>query len=106
MKPIGWRIYYGDGTVVDSRSMDWDDAPSDDVQVVVVFMDATYSNHGQIRNYRQILHTYDYFWKLDDEFGCSQAYGVPERAQIKEGRMTTKENFLAIYNRANNDYRL
>ncbi len=105
MNIIGWRIYYGDGTVSDSRMTSWDKSPGENVQVVVVFYDVTYVNHGDTRNFRQVLHTYDYFWKLGDQFGCDQAPSVPLGAQVKEGRMTTNENFRALYNRANNDYR-
>jgi hypothetical protein len=32
-----WRIYYGDGSHVCSEDTDWEDAPSDNVQVVLAF---------------------------------------------------------------------
>lgn len=31
---IGWRIYYGDGSVFTSADGSWDDAPSEDVQIL------------------------------------------------------------------------
>jgi len=35
--PLFWRIYYGDGSHVRSEDLQWDEAPSDNVQAVLVF---------------------------------------------------------------------
>ena len=34
---IGWRIWYGDGTVADSRRVSWADAPVEGVQVIAMY---------------------------------------------------------------------
>lgn len=39
MQPVGWRIYYTDGSKVDSAQSIWAAAPGTNVQAVLVFMD-------------------------------------------------------------------
>jgi hypothetical protein len=42
MRVVGWRLYYGDGRVVSSRDTSWTDAPADDPQVAVAYLDGAY----------------------------------------------------------------
>lgn len=100
---VGWRLYYGDGSTIDSRASDWESAPCEDVQVLVAF-------HGGVdkrgRPLREMYHgspgnAGDYYW----QFGAGTARDVPEDADVKYGKMMPeRSDFLAIYNRALGDY--
>lgn len=100
---VGWRLYYGDGTTIDSRERDWETAPREDVQVLVAFHDSK-DKHG--RPLREMYHgapgnAGDYYW----QFGAGTANDVPDGAAVKYGSMMErKEEWLVLYNRALSDY--
>jgi hypothetical protein len=104
---IGWKLYYGDGLVVSSLQSSWADAPSDNIQLLIVFYAETYKIHrdGQwhVENYVDRYHGYDYYWKLGDQFGNTQAREVPFGAEVKLGREVDQPEWRAIYNRALQD---
>lgn len=103
MEPDGWRLYYADGSTVDSTQMNWEDAPRESVQVLIVF-------HSEKDKYsrplREMYHgspgnAGDYYW----QFGAGTANDVPDDAAVKYGSMMErKEEWLALYSRALNDY--
>lgn len=103
MEVDGWRLYYADGSTVDSRASSWADAPRGGVQVLVVFYDEL-DSHG--RPYRGLFHgspgnAGDYYW----QFGAGTAADVPAGAVVKDGlMMDPKADWLAVYNRALGDY--
>jgi hypothetical protein len=70
---IGWKLYYGDGTVVSSLQRSWAEAPSDNVQVLIVYFAETYKiwrdDHEDEENYRDMYFGYDYFWQFGNEIG-------------------------------------
>src|SRR5438094_10424067 len=104
---IGWKLYYGDGTTVSSPQSSWAEAPSDNIQLLIVFYAETYKIHRNgewhEENYVDRYHNYDYYWKLGDQYGNSQAAEVPEGAEVKLGREIEKEQWMAIDNRALQD---
>ena len=101
----GWRIYYGDGTVADSRSTDWEESPNDNVQVVVVFYNETYKTwiDDELKEYPyRVLYTRaDYYWK----WGAGSAIdaNAANAPDVKLGKELEKEDWRAVYDRANDD---
>jgi len=104
---LGFRIYYGDGFVATGRvRRDWEAAPLEDVQVVLIFYNRTYScwcdEKLETFNYVEQLHGFEYYWfSLTAGYGGAPRDPVPVDATIKHGR--TSENFREIYNRALQD---
>src|SRR5438046_10595703 len=98
---IGWKLYYGTGAVVSSQDDAWAVAPSDNVQLLIVFYAETYAIHRDDawheENYVDRYHGYDYFWKLGEQYGNSQAAEVPEGAEVKLGRELPQEEWRALY---------
>lgn len=103
MEVVGWRLYYADGSTVDSKQSSWEDAPQGGIEVLVVFYEGQ-DKHG--RPLRGLFHgspgnAGDYYW----QFGAGTAKDVPPGADVKDGlMMVEKADFLAIYNRALGDY--
>lgn len=55
----GWRVWYADGAVYDSRSSAWEDLPELGVVVVVVYH-AAFTAGGT--RYRKMLDGGDWYW--------------------------------------------
>ena len=107
---IGWKLYYGDGSVVSSKEKEWTDAPSENVQVLIVYFAETYEiwrdtngdgvgDQLETENYRDMYFGYDYFW----QFGNGQSAQVPENAEVKLGKELEQSEWRAIYNQALED---
>jgi len=79
---LGWRIYYGNGAVIDSRTTAWEDCPDDDVQVIVQFFDPPYRN---------LYSGNDYFWQW------GQGMTSPGTPDVKLGKLMEDDAFAAIY---------
>lgn len=119
MTPIGWRLWYADGTVVDSRTDTWASAPSTGVQVLAVYYAETYECwHGRperggqklVHNYRSIYHgakrQIDYYWiTLDGVAGAGSVDEIPVGAVVKEGTLIATDRFQDIVNAAQQEYR-
>ena len=111
MKLLGWRIYYGDGSVFSSLDGGWKEAPSENVQAVVVFYLETYSiphSDGSMRvfNYRKVLHSQEYYWlEPDGPVAGDAKIASAQRSAgtVKAGGLLTKELFRDIYDRARGD---
>ena len=93
---IGWRIFYDDHEPVSSKEMDWDDAPYDGVQVVMIYKDSTY---------RKILQGYDWYFSLEDGALVAANNDNPEVTKtryknpiLKRGRWSSK--YAEIVDRA------
>lgn len=56
---IGWRIWYADNSVLDSKTTAWTDLPSDGVQVVILYENW---NHSGGKPYRQVLSGADFYF--------------------------------------------
>ena len=117
-RPVtGWRIYYADGSTVDSTQSTWLLAPSLTVQCVVVFSDDQYNcfrpelgsaGEWRLENYRKVLYGHDYFWRDPsqgewDAFDGGNATETPPGVEVKTGSLLGEEEFLAIANRAMTD---
>lgn len=111
MQPIAWRIFYGNGDVWSSRDSSWEGAPSENVQVVVVYLDEDYlawRNREYVREpYCAWYQADDYYWRdpQTGTFGCGLAPDVPDALRrlpgvVKLGRALPEEQYWAIYNRA------
>jgi len=102
----GWKLYYGDGSVVSSRYSIWEDAVADDVQVLIVYFSETYKiwhgDHWDEESYRDMYFGKDYFWP----FGNGQASDVPSGVSVKLGRELPYGRWHEIYEAARKDVRL
>jgi hypothetical protein len=56
---IGWRIWYADNSVLDSKATAWADLPNNGVQVVILYENW---NHGGGKPYRQVLSGADFYF--------------------------------------------
>lgn len=81
-----WKIYYSDATIITPSQMNWEDAPTDGVIVVLLFFKSPHPAAPRAR-----LHGYDYYWKNGNVFGFSRS--KPEYAQgsIKKGVWVSDE---------------
>ena len=94
---IGWRAWYDDLSVFDSRETDWTALPSDGLQHIVLF---------QSDGRRQMMSSYDYYFRADGPDGVPIYAGNnddPEETkrryvnpEIKRGRWTTTERMHEI----------
>lgn len=71
MNVAGWRIYYADGSVVQSQDdVEWEVAPDEAVTAVIVFYKETFTEVKKGESvtlpYRHILQKEDYYWQLID----------------------------------------
>lgn len=125
LTPIGWRIWFGDGSVRDSRQATWEGVPSNDVQMVTVYFAETYQRSVQdgwtedgrpinqrmvTENYCEQLHGQDYYW-LDPSTQAIRAgsaadapSSLPPGAQ-KRGRSMPEAAWWSLYNRAKENVR-
>ena len=118
MRPIGWRLFYGNGKVVSSAESTWQDAPADDVQVVVEYYDEPWEGlglDGVMRRgvYIRELHggleqrkAADVYW-LDPASG-SLDHGAVAPSEIppelvKRGKTIDNARFWRIYERAHRE---
>jgi hypothetical protein len=123
MTPIGFKIWYTDGSTFTSRQGRWNAAPVADVAVVTIYFQETYrqwiqdgwSESGVPQNQRQVtknyceqLHTGDFYWLTMSgntiaTWGNGQAgqvpAGLPTNA-LKTGSLMLKEDWMALYNGA------
>src|SRR6266566_4632589 len=73
---IGWKLYYGDGTIVSSLQRSWPEAPSDNIQVLSVYFAETYRIHRDgewhKEHYRDMYFGKDLYWRRNyDDFRTS-----------------------------------
>jgi len=108
MTPIGWRLWYADGSVYDSRRHRWEDAPTHGVQVLAVYYAETYRcfhvEGWREHSYRTLYHgarqEADYYWRAGGSFGAGRAGEIPLGAAIKEGTLIANDLFAAVVNEA------
>lgn len=89
----GWRIWYTDGRVFSSDSVNWGDLPADGVLVVIVYYDEGDRKHFD--------HCEWYFHEPGTElFGTTdnleEAYLRYPDASFKRGRWTDLETFQTV----------
>ena len=123
MTPIGFKIWYADGTMFTSRQGRWAAAPVADVAVVTIYFQETYqqwiqdgwSESGVPINQRRVtkhyceqLHTGDFYWLTMSgntiaTWGTGQAgdvpVGLPANA-LKTGGLMPDEIWWPLYNGA------
>lgn len=97
---LKWRIYYGDGSCFDSSMGKPEDAPPVNVQVIL-------QPHKE--NGRQTIHLWDwYYWYKDYWYGAD-IWGLLDQllwnrvTAVKQGRMTTNEQYEEIMKKAISD---
>lgn len=71
---LGWCLYYSDGSIVHSDDSTWEDAPSEDVQVLEILHEAPY---------RTLFTGWD-------------VYDLPGSATVKYGRWMENTEFYAL----------
>lgn len=95
MRPVGWRAWYDNGVVYDSRTTQWRDLPTDGLQVVVLYMD---EEHSPGRPYRQIIMGMDYVWPSGNDYTGkegSQPAGV-NPGILKRGRWMSDSAYADV----------
>lgn len=93
---IYWRIYYGDYTNWSSSDGSWQDAPDDDVQIVVLWRMDTAT---------RMMSGADYYWcdpLHKDPFGRTNDHGETH-GDLKTGKWVSDEDFDTIRLIATND---
>jgi len=89
---VGWKIWYANGVVIDSRFNKWEDCPQLNVQIVKMFYRnsdgaiETNEHHGQE------------YYLLDD------LLEVPKT--IKIGKAMNGENYYKLLDNANDDIKI
>jgi len=63
MNVKGWRVWYGDGSVYDSKQATWEALPNDGIVYIVLYFKELIK-HSQLP-YRRELSGYDYYFKSD-----------------------------------------
>jgi len=106
---VGFRIWYGDGSVKSSQDGAWADLPSEGVQFVTFYLADTYQifvdTEWRTENYVEQFYSEDYYW-LDADGrphagGASevQPLGLPEGA-LKTGSTMFEETGTAFWDLA------
>lgn len=123
MTPIGFKIWYADGSTFTSRQGRWTAAPMADVAVVTIYFQETYDQWIQdgwtesgrpvnqrlvTKNYCEQLHTGDFYWLTMSgntiaTWGNGQAgdvpVGLPANA-LKTGTLMPDATWWPLYNGA------
>lgn len=115
MTVAGFKIYYGDGSIVSSKGavdlMDtWRQVPASNVCVVLIFFQETYTiwheDHYDVENYKQILALTDYY-AFDGQLGYAfDAPHVPPDlpdGAVKLGGLIEDGRFESLHQQANDD---
>src|SRR5215471_19998546 len=100
----GWRLYYGDNTTADSLHTTWQQAPSENVQILSVYFKETYNiwegDELKTYPYRQMFFYCDYYWP----FGAGNSHEAWAAAEVNEqpkrGQLIPDQDWRAIYNSA------
>jgi len=106
-KVIGWKVWYGDESVVTSRESSWEQAPDQDVQVVMLYFDW---KDSQGRPRRQIFSGCDYYfcdgnWTVPSNWADSFTDFSVVKGICKYGKwMKTEEEYEVVRQKAFNDY--
>lgn len=102
---VGFRIWYGDGSVKSNLDGAWADLPSQDVQFVTFYEARTYpiwiEDEWVTENYVEQFHSADYYWlDADGRPGAGGAddvtVGLPEGA-LKTGSTMFEETGVAFW---------
>jgi hypothetical protein len=115
MTPIGWRLYYDDGSTYSAKDGPWERAPATGVQIAVVYYQETYAcwmgppetGHLERYNYRDLIHGARYpgdvYWMVPDgtvHGGLVRDVPVECLATIKHGTYVSDKTFRDIWNLA------
>lgn len=96
----GWRAWYTEGRVFDSRETAWRDLPLEGVLVVAVYYDAFAADAVR---YRTLYDGDEYYWYADGGVHSSMSHpDVPDvpAERIKRGTEVADEEFAAVKDRA------
>jgi hypothetical protein len=86
MTIVGWRAWYADWSVYDSKKMDWADLPDSGVVIVMLYY-AERSSSG--KRYRDVLSGADWY------FRAGTAYGTNHDSHIDPGQWVDPAPVLA-----------
>ncbi len=100
---MDWKIWYGNGTTFSSEKGMSNDAPTTNVQAVVVRdTDTSGSNVGHF-----VLQRRDYYWHESDEWYCGDIFGLFDflmrSGLVKFGRSIPNSEYRQIMKRIEND---
>ena len=104
---VGFRIWYGDGSVKSNLDGAWEELPSQDVQFVTFYLRDTYqifiAPDWTTENYVEQFHSQDYYWlDADGRPGAGSATtaaALPE-GTLKTGAMMFEETGVAFWDLA------
>jgi len=90
---VQFRIYYGDGKIVNGKTaVDWSAAPNDDVQVIFL----KDSKGDKFRNNGQDLYALD---------SAMEKRILAREPELKRGKLLRDESFHPLYDRTKIDFR-
>jgi hypothetical protein len=107
MEYVGFRIWYGDGSVKSNLDGPWNELPSQDVQFVTFYEMRTYpiwiEDKWVTENYVVQFYSQDYYW-LDSSGepgagSAAEAIDVPD-GYLKTGSWMLEETGVAFWNLA------
>lgn len=95
-----WKIYYKNAVIRTARQGTWEDMPSEDVQVVLLFFKEGHPAYPRAR-----LVTHDYYWKDGNLFGFSHTDPAYTRGTVKTGSLVSNTEWRWIQMASKCDYR-
>ena len=98
-----WRIYYGDFTTFDNKRGTWDDAPAENVQIVILF-EGWDDDLGRPRRF--MMSGDDYYYSDGTWFGSSFTDIAKAFGTVKFGKFISDADFNRILQTAEADYNL
>jgi len=99
---IAWKIWYGDGSGVSSKDVAWEEAPDQDVQIVMLYYRRL---DGMGRHCRRVMSGADYYWKDGEEFDETNDWGEV-RGSVKYGKWTDEANYNRLREITLHDYEI
>lgn len=94
-----WKIFYGDTTVITKRMMNFEDAPTENVQVILLFFASGHPAFPRAR-----LHGHDFYWKDGDTWGFSNTDPSLVSGHVKTGSWVSDDIWQWILYATKRDY--
>lgn len=105
MAIVGWRVWYTEGRVFDSRNCQWQDLPDDGVLILYLYYDE-WSGDGNVRHRQKFLGDDWYFHEPGTDLFGSNNDSLEENRErypdaiFKRGKWTSFSEFQAVQQEA------
>lgn len=94
-----WKIFYDDATVITKQMMNFEDAPTENVQVIILFFGVNNPAYPRAR-----IFSHDYYWKDGDLWGFSHTDINYTRGHVKTGSLVSNRLWKWIMYATKRDY--